>query len=487
MRETIRLIGKSIKDGAKFLPIRNHAAALATKAPPKDYLGQVNKIYESFVKNWRYVKDPFGQELVTTSPSALYNLVIGGGPKNPGLGYGKGAGDCDDATAALGAQLRAIGFPVRIAVTSNPGSRPGPFFHHVFAQASIPGVGWLTVDPVPYPVHGFGYTPAHSRIAFYDLDANLLGYRGNVKGLHDNEEVIEMYNGLGAAPDLTLWEDLGLAGTEDHTEPLLDWRKYVLKDFGAYADQYGMMSGEGLGLSAEVEMFRTPSGDYVARTPMLELSPEDYQWMRERKFPYHGMLALGDEGEIYRYDTLGGFFKRLFKKAKKLVKKVVKKVGGAAKKLLKKIPGGKYLVKLGEKIWKTATKFVKPLIKFVGKYAAKLAPVAALIPGYGPAISAALYTAGKVAKLMDKYGVQLIGEKGKARKLKFKSGDSAKDFQKALKKAAKDQEKHEKRKHKAKRDVIRRQRVSRRTIPRGFPRSYSRRFRRPTFRPAMMR
>lgn len=482
MRETIRLIGQSIKDGSKYLPIRNHAAALATRAAPKDYIGQLNQVYDSFIKNWRYIKDPFGHELVTTSPNALYNLVIGGGPKNPGLGYGKGGGDCDDATAALGAQLRAIGFPVRIAVTSNPGSPPGPYFHHVFAQASVPGVGWITVDPVPYPVHGLGYTPAHSRIAFYDLDGNLLGYRGNVRGLHDNEEVIEMHNYLGAVPDLTMWPDLGLAGTDDPKIPLLDWRQHVVKDFGAYAERLGMMSGEGLGLSAEVEWFRTPSGDYVSRTPMLELSPDDYKWMRERRFPYHGMLALGDEGDIYRYDTLGGFFKRLFKKAKSIVKKVVHKVGSAAKKLLKKIPGGKYLVKLGEKVWKTATKFVKPLIKFVGKYAAKLAPVAALIPGYGPAISAALYSAGKVAKLMDKYGVSLIGEKGKARRLKFTSGDSAKQFQAALKKSAQEEKDQQRQKKKAKQNVIRRQKVARRSIPRGLPRGLPRTFPRPIMR-----
>ena len=125
MKETIRLIGSAIKDGSKYLPIRNHAAALATKAGPKDYLGQLNAVFDSFVKSWRYVKDPFGNELITRSPNALYNLVIGGGPKNPGIGHGKGAGDCDDATAAIGAQLRAIGFPVRIAVTSTPGSPPG--------------------------------------------------------------------------------------------------------------------------------------------------------------------------------------------------------------------------------------------------------------------------------------------------------------------------------------------------------------------------
>jgi hypothetical protein len=440
IRKTLKLIGQAIKAGSRHLPIRNHAAALATTAKPKDYLGQVNAIYEDFVKNWRYVKDPLDNELIVTSPDAIYNLIIGGGASSPGIGKGKGAGDCDDATVALGSLLQSIGMPVRIAVTAPPGFPSGPYFTHVFPQVSIPGLGWLTVDPVPWPRHNLGYTPENSRIAFFNLDGKLLGYNGNVSGLSSlGQEVIEMNTNTGLMPDLTRWQDMGLAGTEDGEEPL-DWRKYVLKDFGIYSQRLGIMSGEGLGLSAEVNYWRGPDGSLVARTPMLELAPNDYSYIRQHRMPYHGMLALGDEGDIYRYDGFHGFFKNIFKKARGLVRKI----GGAAKKLLKKIPGGKYLVKIGEKIFQIANKFVKPLMKFVGKYAAKLAPVAALIPGYGPAIAAGLYTAGKVANLMNEYGVELIGQKGKARNLKFKSGDSSKQFQAALKKAAEHEKKLQK-------------------------------------------
>jgi len=437
IRATIKLIGKAIQDGSHHLPIRCHAAALATTAPPKDYLGQVNAIFDDFVKHWRYVKDPVDRELLVTEPDAIYNLVIGGGPHSIGLGKGKGGGDCDDATIALGSLLQSIGIPVRIAVTAPPGFPAGPFFTHVFAQASIPGIGWISVDPVPWPRRNFGYTPENSRIAFFNLDGKLIGYEGNTVGLSSlfGEEVIEMKN--TSIPDLQYWRDMGLAGTEDSQEPA-DWRRYVLKDFGIYSHDLGIMSGEGRCLSAEVDYFRAPNGQLVARTPMLELAPNDYEFMSKNYFPYHGMLALGDEGDVYRWDGLGGFFKKLFKKARGLVRKVA----SGAKKLLKKIPGGKYLVKIGEKIFKIANKFVKPLMKFVGKYAAKLAPVAALIPGYGPAIAAGLYTAGKVANMMTKYGVELIGAKGKARNLKFPAGDAAKKFQKELAKAA-EQEKRQ--------------------------------------------
>lgn len=432
IHKTLVLMGRAIKDGSEHLPIRNHAAALATTAKPRDYLGQLNAVYDSFVKNWRYVRDPLGKEFIHASPDAIYHMIIGGGKDDLGVGRGLGAGDCDDAAIALGAQLRSIGFPVRLAVTAPPGFPSGPSFTHVFAQASVPGVGWLTVDPVPYPRRGLGYTPEHSRIAYFNLEGRLIGHNGNVAGLRPllGEEEIEMNTDY--MPDLMQVQDMGLAGIDLEQTMPMDWRKYVLKDFGIYADRMGYMSGEGLGLAAEVDCWQEPDGQIVTRTPMLELAPDDYRHMATYGQPYHGMPALGDEGQQYTYDGFSGFFKKLARKIKKGIKKGIKAVGRGIKKVIKKIPGGKYLVKLGQKLKKVALKFTKPLIKFVGKYAAKLAPVASLIPGYGPAIAAGLHTAGKIANLMRKHGVELIGKKGKTRNLKFKSGDSAKAFKAEL-------------------------------------------------------
>jgi hypothetical protein len=243
----------------------------------------------------------------------------------------------------------------------------------------------------------------------------------------------------GAIPDLTQWEDYGMGGVEDGTEPE-DWRQYGLPNFGSFSERMGVMSCEGMGLAAQV----TPeliNGQVVARTPMLELTPQDYRYVDVMKKPYDGMMALGDDGAIYSYNGLDGFFSRIRKGFRKIGRRIRKGI----RKVISKIPGGKYLIKLGKKLWKIGKKFVKPLIKFVGKYAAKLAPVAALIPGFGPAISAGLYTAGKVANLMTKYGVKIKGATGKLRKLKFKSGKSSKKFAKALKRAAKKEARRQKR------------------------------------------
>lgn len=236
-------------------------------------------------------------------------------------------------------------------------------------------------------------------------------------------------------PDLTQYSDMGF-GADDYSPSNIpaDWRDYGLPHWGIYSDTMGILNGFG-GLSAEVDV-DLYDGRLGARTPMLELTPEDYRWLRVMKRPYPGMMALGDDGMVYAYDGFGGFFKKLFKKAKSVVKRVGSRIKKGVKKVLKKIPGGKYLLRLGSKVFEISKKIVKPLVKYVGKYAAKLAPVAAFIPGYGPAIAGALYAAGKVANLMNKYGAKLKGAAHAIRKLDFPNATAAKKFASEIKKSA---------------------------------------------------
>ena len=171
---TIRLIGDAIKKSSIYIPLRNYAASLATLAAPKDYVGQIGKIWDDFVRRWRYVRDPFGTETVTTEPRAVFQLVIG---KNGGIGKGKGAGDCDDATVAMGALLLSVGFPVRIGTTA-PRGQGGIHFTHVFPIAYIPNVGWKAIDPVLFPQKGPGAITPHSRLAQWSLDGKIIKTNG---------------------------------------------------------------------------------------------------------------------------------------------------------------------------------------------------------------------------------------------------------------------------------------------------------------------
>ena len=187
-----------------------------------------------------------------------------------------------------------------------------------------------------------------------------------------------------------------------------EWATYGLLGFGAYAPYYDERYGSAMlpaesvmgALHAEID----PSVyNGLARTPLIELSPKDYDYMRVTHQPYDGMWGLGDDGQIYQYSGLHGFFKRMFKKMKKKIKKVARRIRKVARKIIKRLPGGKMLIKIGGKIRKIAMKVIKPMTKFIGKYAAKLAPIARFIPGYGPAIAAGLRVAGKVARVSRRF------------------------------------------------------------------------------------
>lgn len=434
MTKTLKLIGHAIRKGSQYPPIRNHAAKLASTAAPKDYVGQVKAIWNDFLKRWRYVKDPVSIEMLTYSPVAIWRLILAGDGK--GVGAGRGAGDCDCATIAMGSLLESVGFPVRIGTTSPASSMPGPYFKHVFIQANIPKVGWVTVDPVLHPTRGLGDTSPHSRIAFWNLDGQLLGYHGN---LTSGPALKLKEKGQSMFGNVEQWQDQGLYGfAGDEGEEPSDWSQVGLRNWGAYTPTMGIIDGGSTALPmVEVNEDDAIYGyDGEVRTPMLELHPSDYGYVKIMGRPYPGMMALGDDGQEYMYDGLSGFFKKLFKRVKRGVKKVARRIKKGVRKVLKKTRFGRFLLKIGAKIKKVAMKIVKPLLKFVGKYASKLAPVAALIPGFGPAVAAGMYAAGKIAKLMTKHGVKLKGKKGKVRDLAVKNKKQLKGFQKDLAKEA---------------------------------------------------
>lgn len=415
MTRTVQLIGKAIRDGSTYLPLRDYAARVAAAgAGPKDFGGQLRALYRDFVTNrWRYVRDPRGAEFVATSGRAMWNVVMGAGVR-------RGVGDCDDAAATYGAIAASVGAPVRLAVSVPLRHRFDPRLRnipgHVYPEVWIKGRGWIPADPVVWPQHGFGYAaPALKRFRF-DLWGRPL--RGASLHAVDGEEGSTMY---GATDDVVSWQDYGLAehgyalgfseGEETYAAPL-DWSTYGLQGFGAYADR--VYDASNAGIMAEVE-----GDEYgLARTPMIEMKPEDIAYVRRCGRPYSGMLALGDDGTVYQWRpaqgfALGGFFKKIFKGVGKLVGKVAKGAFNLAKKglrfakkLIAKLPGGKYLVRFMDKIHKVAMKLVRPLMKFVGPLASKLAPIAAMIPGYGPIISVALKAGGTISKLMAKHGIK---------------------------------------------------------------------------------
>jgi len=439
LKTTIRIIGRAIKDGSVYQPIRLLAASEATKAPPKDYHKQIAAIFDAITTRWwRYVYDPQGTELVVTNGKRIFDLVLGSGKR-------KGFGDCDDISAAAGALLRSIGMDVRIATTAPVNSQH--IFTHVFIQTKPPrSREWITFDPVVYPKHGLGYIAPHSRIALWDLDGRLIAKRGkfpprfnqimslygvdpgNNGGINPTGEIGDetMYGNTltQQAPNYHDFDDysdqIGFLGTTDCSsendprlhDTLADFQEYGIAGYGCYADVMGSTPGDEVPhIMAEYDDTDTVDNTGLVRTKHFEMSPDDYQTMQQHGQPMIGALALADDGEVYRwtYDQNSGlgFFKKLFKKARKFVKRVAGKVKRVAKKIVTKLPFGKTIWKIGSKIHRTAMKIAKPLLRVVGPIAKKIAPIAAFVPGIGPAISGALMLTGKVYDIAKKVGVPL--------------------------------------------------------------------------------
>lgn len=239
--------------------------------------------------------------------------------------------------------------------------------------------------------------------------------------------------------DILALEGVGLDNDGDELSP---WDKHVFLGFGSEVSRLGYMNGPG---NLAVEVYEDDLlGDGTVRTPMLEVSPNDYEYVKTVGFAYPGMMAVSDVGDVYQYDGLGGLFKRLKKGLKKIAKKTVGAVRKKVRKIVAKTKIGRALIKIGDKVMHVAMKIVKPLAKVVGKWATRLAPVAALIPGVGPAISGAMLAAGAIGKAITKYGGMIedvivvdekTGKKKKVKKLKI-SGPNQKKLTDLLKKQA---------------------------------------------------
>ena len=444
---TVAAIGSGIRAGSSYFPLRQNAAGQASKAPPKNYLEQLHEIYKDFVKRWRYVKDPVETEFVHVTGPAIWEHIAGAA--SPSNQYG--VGDCDDATVYMGAAAYSIGLPVRIVTISPPGSPA--LFTHVYPQVHIPRLGWVCADPVGYPEQNFGWKPPAQRTAIWNVKGELQEQFGSfpknwdkpfrkrrkhagLSGLEQRVKSRGIEMRYENFPDYGL-ENMGLAGTDNQAP--LPWDVHQVREFGKYIDR-GFINGDQLPYMMEYDdddvLLGSDGNEYV-RTKMLEIAPEELEFMGRYGKPRGGMVVLADDGDVYQFvdegAMLGGFFKKLFKKAKKGIKKGFRKARKFARKAIKRLPGGKYVVKLGGKLRKVAMKLVRPLAKFAGKWAKRLAPIAALIPGYGPAIAGALYATGKIADIAKKMGVKL-GPGGIPKR--FKNPKQADKFKRQLERAA---------------------------------------------------
>jgi hypothetical protein len=203
-----------------------------------------------------------------------------------------------------------------------------------------------------------------------------------------------------------------------------------LSGFGNLSGMLGILPAQNM-KRIDVEVDTDETG--LMYQPTVALSGSDFEFVKRTGSPYHGMRGMDDSGYVVEYDGLNGFFKKLFRKAKKLAQKIAKKVKSVTRKVLKRIPGGKMLMKVGGKIWNISKKIIRPLMKKLGPLALKLAPLAALVPGIGTAVAGGLLAVGTINKIMQSTGVKLFSEgANQISKLKFRDPAQASIFEERL-------------------------------------------------------
>ncbi len=100
---------------------------------PKDYLGEIQALFEWVQKNVRYTKDPYRVEVLHSARRMLELR----------------AGDCDDMTILLAAMLEAIGHPTRLVIIGPDPASAAPVQPHLSGSKSQ-----RKMDPTR-PYHAF--------------------------------------------------------------------------------------------------------------------------------------------------------------------------------------------------------------------------------------------------------------------------------------------------------------------------------------------
>lgn len=139
--ETIEQIQRIIYAGIKDFYVRQKAIDILIERgiKPKDYLGEINALFEWVRENVRYTKDPFRVEVLHTARRMLELR----------------AGDCDDITILLGTMLESIGHPIRFVIVGPDVSRPR-LFSHIYLEVKYKNT-WIPLDAtMPFPM---GWAP----------------------------------------------------------------------------------------------------------------------------------------------------------------------------------------------------------------------------------------------------------------------------------------------------------------------------------------
>lgn len=167
-------MGKTARDASDTYTVREWAAKIATRAGPRDYVGQLRALYDEICDRWRYVQEP--DEWIHGTAKSLLAHVLGlkysapnEDPTRVDLARvdstnGRGWGDCDDVTTLVAAAARALGMTPFFRVTVANGGA------HVSTMVKTPNGKMISVDPVGHPHREFGWKYDDGESFLFDID-----------------------------------------------------------------------------------------------------------------------------------------------------------------------------------------------------------------------------------------------------------------------------------------------------------------------------
>lgn len=147
VRVTLKVMAQLVRTGKTDVAVRDLAQQIVQSLPSKDYLGEVETIWQWVRNNIRYVRDVQGVETVAT----------------PGRTLQSRSGDCDDQSVLIGALLSSIGHKIRFAALAFSPHR----YSHVFAETMIGRGGarrWIALETTENKAFGWYPQRQHQRM-----------------------------------------------------------------------------------------------------------------------------------------------------------------------------------------------------------------------------------------------------------------------------------------------------------------------------------
>ena len=338
---TLRTMGKTAREAASTWAFREWAAKLATKARPRDYVGQLRSLYHGLLDRWRYVAEP--EEWVHGSARSMIAHVLGTKYNTPaGTDHTrvplsrvstrqKGFGDCDDISTAAAAGVLALGMrPYFRVARGNRGA-------HVSVVARTPRGQLVSIDPVGHPEHPFGWALQADDVEIFDLD----GTPATTFAFGAEPSAMQQYTMPTTTPVMLAPSEApatffsGFDGEPQAVTKLAHWCAVPMGDVDgpralAIPAKHARLLQRGIVIDG------TPAVDEHGKTYLFDARRDLWVDQRLRATPLGYMGDdMGGVRDFFR--RVGRRIKRGFRKVGAGIRRVVKRVASFSRRILAKI------------------------------------------------------------------------------------------------------------------------------------------------------